>query len=137
MKRLSFVLFLACLTGCSDDEVPESAIALCKTAVEMTAAAPETVKWLSTFDASHLKEIEVHEARIRIPATVAHVIGITYSEQLESGHHEGTAYCGFKGPRERMEIQHIVVDERELDTFSVDEVARRYKDRDTNKGERL
>jgi hypothetical protein len=139
VKRFSVFLLTVLFASCSDDEgeLPESAVALCKTAVEMTTTSRETLKWLSTFDASHLKEIEVREARIRIPASVEHVVGITYSEQREGGHYEGRAYCGFKDPKENMEIEHIVVGERELDTFSVGEVARRYKDGDATKGERL
>lgn len=140
MKRICGLILIALLAGCDEKKegaLAENAVALCKTAVEMTVGTPPSFKWLSSWDASGENEIAAKEARMRIPASVEHVIAVSFGLDREAGHHDGRAYCGFKGKPEDLNVQHIVIDERVLDTFSMDEVVRRYKAHDVSKGERL
>lgn len=122
------IIIASLLTGCAETELPARAVSLCETAVRMSVEDRRSIQMLTVFDAKRLPENSPHEARIGLPSDLVHVIGITYAATIRNMHHEGKAFCGFRGAPEKLDLAHVIVDGRELDSFSIDAAKARFRD---------
>lgn len=136
MRKFAILLVLFAVSGCAEEQ-PDRALALCQTAVKMSMNHASDLKWLAHFDATKLKEEMPHEARIGLPPDSTQVLGLTFSATAEDKHHDGQAYCGFRGTEDDLRLAHVVVDGRTLDSFAIDIVHDRFVHGETQTHEGL